>query len=137
MPDQFVKFPRRESIVFFEKAMNNHSRVSGFRCLSDSYYEIYRDELPTIKVFVANYYALSVSDYYDIVSDYEIDCLVTISNWNSVTQDAYELGKSNGVGVFKMDEFLGALRNARPCTYIRPIDRENNDRRCSGFAGRR
>ncbi|WP_444283365.1 hypothetical protein [Granulicatella adiacens] len=137
MPDQFVKFPRRESIVFFEKAMNNHSRVSRYRCLSDSYYEIYRNELPTIKVFVANYYALSVSDYYDIVSDYEVDCLVTISKWNRVTQDAYELGKSNGIGVFKMDEFLGALNNARPCTYIRPIDRENNDRGCSGFAGRR
>ena len=104
MPDQFVKFPRRESIVFFEKAMNTHNRVSGYKCLS-------------------------VADYYDIVSDYEVDCLVTISNWNRVTQDAYELGKSNGVGVFKMGEFLGALNYARPCTYIRPIDQEDNDRR--------
>lgn len=136
MPDQFVKFPRRESIAFFEKAMNNHSIVIGCRRLSDSYYEIYRDELPTIKVFVANYYALSLSDYYDIVSDYKVDCLVTISKWNGVTQDAYELGKSNGVGVFKMDEFLGALNYARPCTYIRPIDREDNDRRRSGFGAR-
>ena len=137
MPDQFVKFPRRESIAFFEKAMNTPSRVSGYKCLSDSYYEIHRDELPTIRVFVANYYALSVADYYDIVSEYEVDCLVTISNWNSVTQDAYELGKSNGVGVFKMNEFLGALNYARPCTYIRPIDREDTDRRCSGFGRRR
>ena len=133
MPDQFVKFPRPESITFFENAMKYHSRVNECKYLSQSYYEIYRDELPTIRVFVSNYYALSVSDYYDIVTDYKIDCLVTISNWIKVTQDAYELGKNNGVGVFTMSEFSGALNYERPCEYIRPIDRDDNDGIVSGF----
>ena len=133
MPDQFVKFPRRESVTFFERAMYGHSSVSECKCISDSYYEIYRYKLPMIRVFVANYYALSVSDYYDIFREYKIDCLVTISDWKKVTQDAYESGKNNGVGVFTMREFMGALNYERPCEYIRPIDRDDNDGILSGF----
>ena len=75
----------------------------------------------------------SVSDYYEITSEYQIDCLVTISNWNRVTQDAYELGRRNGIGVFTMSEFMGALNCAKPSVYIRPIDREDNDRAGVGF----
>lgn len=82
MPDQFIKFPRVESIQYFESAMYGHNKVLRCKKISDSYYEIQREDLPPIFVFVSNYYALSVSDYYEITSEYQIDCLVTISNWN-------------------------------------------------------
>jgi hypothetical protein len=108
--------------------MNRHNRVLSCIRISKGYYEIKRDELPPIHVFVSNYYALSISDYYEITGEYSIDCLITISNWNKVTQDAYELGQDNGIGVFTMEEFMGALNYAKPSTYVRPIDRENNNR---------
>lgn len=133
MPDHYIKYPRKESIYYFEQAMDRHNRVLKWKEISDSYYEIQREGLSSIHVFVSNYYALSISDYYEITSEYDIDCLITISNWNRVTQDAYELGKRNGVGVFTMNEFMGALNCARPCTYIRPIDKEDNDRHGSEF----
>lgn len=133
MPDQFIKFPRVESIQYFESAMYGHNKVLRCKKISDSYYEIQREDLPPIFVFVSNYYALSVSDYYEITSEYQIDCLVTISNWNRVTQDAYELGRRNGIGVFTMSEFMGALNCAKPSVYIRPIDREDNGRAGVGF----
>ena len=129
MPDSYTEFPRPESIRFFEQAMRGHDKVVNIKKLSDSYYEITRRGLSTIRVFVSNYYALSLSDYYDVKDDYsDIDCLITISKWNSVTNEAYIQGKNNLVGVFTMEEFLGALNVDRPYTYIRPIDRENNDR---------
>ena len=128
MPDQYIKFPRKQSIEYFEQVLNRHDRVLSWNKLSNSYYEIQREELPSIRVFVSDYYALSISDFFEITNEYDIDCLITISTWNKVTQDAYELGKSNGVGVFTMNEFMGALNCARPCTYVRPIDREDNDR---------
>ena len=129
MPDSYTKFPRPESIDFFEKAMRNHNKVKNIKKLSTSYYEIHRKDLSMIRVFVSNYYALSLSDYYDVLEDYgDIDCLITISNWNGVTTEAYNQGKRNRVGVFKMEEFLGALNYERPSTYTRPIDREDNDR---------
>lgn len=131
MPDQFIKFPRVESIQYFESAMYGHNKVLRCKKISDSYYEIQREDLPPIFVFVSNYYALSVSDYYEITSEYQIDCLVTISNWNRVTQDAYELGRRNGIGVFTMSEFMGALNCAKPSVYIRPLNREDNDRAAS------
>ena len=129
MPDSYVKYPRPESIRFFEQAMRNHNIVDNFRKLDESYYEITRHGMPKIRVFVSNYYALSLSDYYDIKDEYQdIDCLITISNWNRVTDEAYTQGKSNRVGVFTMREFLGAINIERPYIYIRPIDREDNDR---------
>lgn len=129
MPDSFIKYPRPESIRFFEQAMRNHHIVEKITKLDDSYYEISRYGLSTIRVFVSNYYALSLSDYYDIKDEFQdIDCLITISNWNSVTEDAYVQGKWNRVGVFTMGEFMGAINLERPYRYIRPIDREDNDR---------
>ena len=129
MPDYFIKFPRPESIHFFEQAMRSHDKVESFRKLSDSYYEITRYDIPKIRVFVSNYYVLSLSDYYDIKDEYpDIDCLITISNWNRVSEDAYRQGKRNQVGVFTMREFMGAINIERPYRYIRPIDRERNDR---------
>ena len=112
MPDQFIKFPRVESIQYFESAMYGHNKVLRCKKISDSYYEIQREDLPPIFVFVSNYYALSVSDYYEITSEYQIDCLVTISNWNRVTQDAYELGRRNGIGVFTMKRLKDVLAEA-------------------------
>lgn len=129
MPDSYIQFPRPESIRFFEQALRNHDKVKCVVKLSDSYYEIIRNELSSIRVFVSNYYALSIADYFDVKEDYsDIDCLITISRWNRVTQEAYIQGKCNHVGVFTMDEFLGAINFEKPYTYIRPIDREDNDR---------
>lgn len=134
MPDCYTKFPRPQSITFFERAMRNHNKVRKINKLSDSYYEIVRLDLSSIRVFVSNYYALSLADYYEVLEEYsDIDCLITISNWNGVTQDAYAQGKRNSVGVFKMDEFLGAINFEEPSRYIRPIDREDNEGFCKGF----
>lgn len=98
MPDQFIKFPRVESIQYFESAMYGHNKVLRCKKISDSYYEIQREDLPPIFVFVSNYYALSVSDYYEITSEYQIDCLVTISNWNRGT--VYPSSLKNNTGDF-------------------------------------
>ena len=39
MPDQFIKFPRVESIQYFESAMYGHNKVLRCKKISDSYYE--------------------------------------------------------------------------------------------------
>lgn len=137
MPDSYTMFPRPESIHFFEQAIQSHDKVEYIQRLRDSYYEIVRKNLPTIRVFVSNYYALSLSDYFEVIEEYsDIDCLITISKWNSVTSDAYNQGKRNSVGVFTMEEFLGALNFGKPYKYIRPIDREDNEPIWSRFTKR-
>ncbi|MFV0551531.1 MAG: hypothetical protein ACK5L6_06400 [Anaerorhabdus sp.] len=85
MPDSYTKFPRPESIDFFEKAMRNHNKVRNIKKLSTSYYEIHRRDLSTIRVFVSNYYALSLSDYYDVLEDYDdIDLIIVYKIANYV-----------------------------------------------------
>lgn len=44
MPDQFIKFPRVESIQYFESAMYGHNKVLRCKKISDSYYEIQRED---------------------------------------------------------------------------------------------
>ena len=51
MPDSYTKFPRPESIDYFEKAMRNHNKVRDIKRISDSYYEIRRINLSSIRVF--------------------------------------------------------------------------------------
>lgn len=130
MPDyEYIMYPRKESIRFFEQAMRNHTRVDNIIRISEAYYEIHRDCLSTIKVFVSNYYALSEADYYEVIDEYpDIDCLITISDWNEVTDEAYILGKRHCVGVFKISDFMRAINEERPYTYTKPINRNNNGR---------
>lgn len=123
----YSRYPRQESIAFFEKAMNQHDKVAYIRKISEYYYEVIRENMPSVNVLVTNFYTVGLANVQEILSDYnDIDCIVTISNWNGYTQEAQDWGTSHHVGVFKMDEFMGALNVSEPYRYLRPKDRENN-----------
>lgn len=125
MPDaNYIKYPRPESINFFEMCMKSHDMVKEIKEIEKCYYLITRYNKPEIRVFVSNFYAISLDNYFEIKEEYaDLDCIITISNWNSVTDIAYEQGKKNHIGLFTFDEFMGALWYAKPYTYIRPIDK--------------
>lgn len=125
MPDtNFIKYPRLESINFFEKCMKNHEIVKGIEKIEKCYYLIIRYNKPIIRVFVSNFYAVSLDNYYEIKEEYaDLDCLITISVWNSVTDIAYKQGKKDHIGLFTLKEFMGAINYDKPYTYIRPIDK--------------
>lgn len=123
----YSRYPRPESIAFFEKAMKQHDKVTYLRKISEYYYEVIRKNMPSVKVLVTNFYTVGLANVQEILSDYnDIDCIVTISNWNGYTQEAQDWGTSHHVGVFKMGEFMGALNVSEPYRYLRPKDREDN-----------
>ena len=123
----YSRYPRPESIAFFEKAMRGHTKVSSFVKLEDYYYKIFRHDMSPINVVVTNYYTIGYDELLDVLEEYpQANCVITISNWNGYTEQAYNIGKTRNVGVFKADEFLGAINFERPCSYIRPRDREDN-----------
>ena len=125
----YSRYPRPESMAYFEKAMHRHDRVEGFEKLEDYYYRILRYGMSPVNVVITNYYTLGYGELLDILEKYpKTNCVITISNWNGCTGQAYREGKKKGIGVFKMEEFMGAINCVNACTYIRPIDREDNDR---------
>lgn len=124
----YSRYPRPESMAYFEKAMHRHNSVQTVEKLEDYYYRIFRYDMAPVNAVITNYYSLGLGELLDILEEYpNANCVITISNWNGCTEQAYREGKRNRVGVFKMGEFMGAINCARPYTYIRPIDRENND----------
>ncbi len=102
--------PAKKSIDFFIRAVREHNRVTSVRQESPNLYIVERDGLSTVRVWLCDVYTLGVADYMHIRhEDPDVNCIVTISGFNSWTWDAKEAGYDDGVAVFKFGEFLGAL----------------------------
>lgn len=123
----YSRYPRPESIAFFEKAISNHSITKRLIEIEDYHYIIYRIDMPSFEVVVTNHYTLSLSDYYEIKDEYpNIQGIVTISNWNGYTHQAKVTARSEQIGIFVMNELLGALNWYEPYKYVKKDD-EGND----------
>lgn len=102
--------PRKENILFFEKAIRSHSKVKSVTKINDFYYSIDRINLKSVKILITNHYTVGLADYLQIRDKFDdLDGIVTISNWNGYTSQVKSVAKENGVGIFIFDEFMGAL----------------------------
>jgi hypothetical protein len=112
MPElgKYKKIPRKESIEIFKQYISTKPNVYGIQEVYREKYIILRKGKADIKVYLTNIYIVSEADVYEILSmDSDIDCIVTMSNWNSYTLDAKKLCKQQGIGLFEFSEFLGAV----------------------------
>lgn len=111
MPDanpMYKKMPRPESFKAFEKYVN--SKVISMEKVDEQIYELKRIGKSTIKVYLTNIYTVSETDVYEILQEYpDLDCIVTMSAWNSYTSSAKEVCKDKKIGLFLFREFLGAI----------------------------
>ncbi|SHM99241.1 hypothetical protein SAMN02746066_04269 [Anaerosporobacter mobilis DSM 15930] len=122
----YSRYPRPESVRFFEKAIPNHSATKRLEKIENYHYIIHRHDMPTFEVVVTNHYTIGLSDYYEIMDEYpNIQGIVTISNWNGYTNQAKMAAKEQHVGIFVMNELLGALTWNEPYKYIKKDDEGN------------
>lgn len=113
-------YPRPESIHFFEKAISNHSSVIFLNKTNYYYYCIHRENKSFVNALVLNLYTIGLADYIEFIDLYpNTDAIITISNWNGYTIQAKEEARKNGVGIFVMSEFLGALNWDEPYKYVK------------------
>ncbi len=103
--------PRQESIQFFEKVLRTHGKVSRFRKRDAQVFEIERDGISSsIVVLLTDLYTVGLADVVqaqDVVDD--LDCIVTMSNWNGYTREGKEHAKEHRIGLFLLSEFMGSL----------------------------
>jgi len=112
MPEggKYKKLPRPESIEAFKKFVSTKPTVQKVEQLGPQLFKIHRVGKDDITVHLTNIYIVSEADVQEILADNpQIDCIVTISAWNSYTKDAKNLAKENKIGLFKFKEFLGAV----------------------------
>ena len=48
-----------------------------------------------------------------------LDCIVTGGEWNAYTREAKEYGLDQGIGIYVISDFLGALNLQRFHTYVK------------------
>lgn len=112
MPElgKYKKTPRPESIEYFIKVVSSREFVVKVERLNNQLFKVVRKEKSDITVFLTNIYIVSEADVYEITADHgNLNCIVTVSAWNSYTKDAKVLTKGMGIGLFQLKEFLGAI----------------------------
>ena len=84
--------------------------VSDVELIDTQLLQIKRSGKSNLNVHVTNIYIVSETDVEEILlNNPEVNCIVTVSTWNSYTVGAKVLAESKGVALFKFKEFLGAL----------------------------
>lgn len=108
-------------IKFVERALSGHQRVERFERRKDIVFSIERgDNLPAVVAVLINRYTISLADVINVSAEFpEATCIVTAGDWNRYTQEAKEYGRDNGVGVFNVSEFFGALWSRDVTRYAR------------------
>ena len=97
--------PRWDSIRYFEEVIKKHDRVTKVDKIEENYYCLTLAD------------SVGIADVIEIMSDYKIDSIVTMSIWNGYSLEAKMHGRDLGVGVFLFKELMGALNLEKPELY--------------------
>lgn len=112
MPEQghYKKVPKPESIQALCRYLNSNPVVFKTELPEPQLLHIKRVDKPDLTIFLTNIYIVAVADVYEILARYsEIDAIVTMSAWNSYTNEAKESCRTKGAGLFQFKELLGAV----------------------------
>ena len=131
MPEhgKYEKFPRPESIETFIQYLSSNPVVINIEHKETQLIEIIRNGKSNLKVFMTNIYIVGLADVYEILSEVgHVEAIVTMSAWNSYTQEAKEECRRKNIGLFKFKEFMGAVYydGQQFLDYIHPDDREKD-----------
>jgi hypothetical protein len=107
---RYRDLPRSESITFFERSSTAHPAVTSVNKLEEQRYEIKRESKSDVMVYLTNLYIVGIADVHEIIIKFpRVNCIVTISNWNSYSMEAKAFCQSQKIGLFKYKEYYGAL----------------------------
>lgn len=81
--------PRKESLEFFERVLNGHSKVLRFSKRDSQVFDVERrEDLGSLVVLLTDLYTVGLADVIqaqDMMAG--LNCIVTVSNWNGYTQE--------------------------------------------------
>jgi len=108
------------AIRFVEDALLSHVKVASIIRHDDIVFEIERiDGMPRTTAVLVNRYTLGLADVLQAKRDFpQMDCIVTSANWNHYTSEAKRYGMENGISVFHVGEFFGALHWKEMIKYV-------------------
>jgi hypothetical protein len=112
MPElgKYEKLPRPDSIEKFLQYLSANPIISEIQRLDKQVFYIHRKEKRDLKIYLTNVYIVGIADVIEILSLVsDIQAVVTMSAWNSYTNEAKMYCRRQQIGLFKFKEFLGAV----------------------------
>ena len=107
------------TISFVERALQSHSKVAYFKRLQDIVFEITHIDGRILKMVLVDEYTLGEAAVHQVLSQFPgIEYVVTGAMWNAYTREAKGFGRKNDIGIFRIDEFLGALHWTNSKKYV-------------------
>lgn len=120
MPNQNNWNVSYSTISFLEKVLRGHSKVEDFTRTQDILFEIELENGTTHKVLLLNEYTLGVANIAKAIDEFgSVDFILTGSNWNAYTMEAKQYGLDNNIGIFIIDEYIGAINTKDPIKYVK------------------
>jgi len=112
--------PSWKSVQFFRDAIASHTVVESLIDRGENVFVINRKLRSPVVVFLTDVYTVGMADLVDVMARIpDLNCIVTISNWNGYTYEAKEHGIQNQLGVFLLSELMGALNRQDYWAYVK------------------
>ena len=110
---------------YFEERMALHRRVVSLKPQADGVYELARTQGDTLRIFICECYAFGVAQYIETVDQLgEINAVIINSAWCGYAPAAKRHCRDSNVGLFKINELMGALHKADYWLYLTDAEKE-------------
>lgn len=118
--------------TFFKKVMFGNHYVADLVQIDDAIYEVKRTYGDTIRIFICECYSYGATEYIETMEKLDdLNAIIIDSNWCGYTYDAKILAYSDGVGLFKITEFMYRIRRE---DFLEPTEEELEIYRKNGVA---
>ena len=108
------------AITFFKRVLRTHNRVESFTRSDDILFRLQLITGEVMEVLLVSEYTVGVAAVIHAIDEFpDINHIVTSGVWFGYTEEAKQYGLDHNVGVFVIDEFLGALNWANPIKYTK------------------
>lgn len=110
---------------YFEEQMKWHDKVSSLVPHGNGTYMLTRVQGDTLRIFICECYAFGIAEYMETVDQLgEVNSIIISSAWCGYSYQAKEHCRKARVGLFKIGEFMGALKLRDYWNYIAPEEKE-------------
>jgi len=108
------------AITFFEKILRTHGRVKSFTRSEDILFRLQLTNGKETCVLLVSEYTVGLAAVIRATDEFpDMNHIVTSGVWCGYTVEAKEYGLERDIGVFVVDEFMGALNWEDPVKYAK------------------
>lgn len=110
---------------YFERQIGNHDQVEVLTRQSSGIYDLERTQGDTLRIFVCECYAFGIAEYIETTQKIgEVDAVIINSAWCGYSPEAKQHCRSAQVGLYKIGDFMAALRRVDYWNYLSERERK-------------